>query len=135
MVRIYGRTITVVPFQMPQTSYRWRDVRDYLPSEITADTQEPMSYKAIYYAVRNLVVVTGASYEDALREVTQTYIAENPDDPRPYEMVKLYFSDAFLSSSGREHSEKAAHAHNQYLATLYLHDMLKESFGYGAIKF
>ena len=132
-VTVYGRTVTVQPFLMPQVSYTWRDMKPWLPEEITQTPDEPMSYKEIYDAVSEWEKTTAEGYEEQIDRLTREYlIAEKGEDytEMDYDIRHKLFSDKFHIRGGDEVSEEAQEAHNKHLATLYLKDMLREAFKY-----
>lgn len=138
VVEVYGRTITVQPFQMDQTGFTWEDMKSWLPQEISQTPETPMSYQEIYLAVSDWAKMNQEEYEAGLDKLTKDYLLEKEGEDyteMDYDIQHKIYSDMFHIPGGDQISQETYEAHHRYLACLYLKDMLREAFKYDRDRF
>lgn len=139
-ITVYGKTVTVQPFLMSQTSFTWYDVKDDLPEQIWETPEEPMTYEEVFNAVQEWVKKTQWQYEAEIERLTQLELARRNGEGAAYtdlehDIIHKEFSDKFHIPGGEEISPATQRANDRNLAAMYLQEMLREAFGYGEPRF
>jgi hypothetical protein len=98
---VYGETIKVAPCShgIPDSTFRWEDIKGYLPPEILRAPKAPMSHEQIVTALEELSGKRGFLLGEEIRRFIPVYKEAHKDDEGDPSME---LADAFNSDHGAD---------------------------------
>ncbi len=96
---VYGEAVKVAPCShgIPDSTFTWNDIKDYLPPGILRAPKPPMSHEQIVAALGELSRNSGTLAGEDVQQFVPVYQAANKDDKNDPIMVLI---DAFNSDHG-----------------------------------